>query len=71
MARTQAARLLGELAAAPDMHPLLVKSGAASALAQSGSLLVSPLTATRAHSRVIMQRSTDALHHVGHIQEKS
>lgn len=39
MARTQAARLLGELAAAPDMHPLLVKSGAASALAQSGSLL--------------------------------
>ena len=40
IARTQAARLLAELAAVPDMHPLLVKVGAASALASRGALLV-------------------------------
>ena len=42
IARTQAVRLLAELAGVPELHPLLVKAGAAAALADQGAELVGP-----------------------------
>ena len=40
--RPQAVRLLAELAGVPELHPLLFKVGAATALADHGAEVVGP-----------------------------